>query len=87
MDVRKNMPALAPENRYAQLISMTNTWLVLAMLGTFATAVWLAFDGYAVAALPLAVVFAGLLRFLIRRSGRRGITPAEIEPPPHDDTR
>jgi hypothetical protein len=65
---------------------MTNTWLILAMLGTFATAVWLAIDGYAVAALPLAVVFAGLLRFLIRRSGRRGITPAEIEPPPHDDT-
>jgi len=64
---------------------MTNALLVAAMLATLSAALWLAFEGNAVMALPLAVVFAGLLRFLVRRSGRRGITPAEVEPPSHDE--
>lgn len=66
---------------------MTNALLTLAMLVTVAAAIWLALEGNAVTALPLAVVCAGLLSFMVRRGRRRGITPAEIEPPRHDDTR
>lgn len=57
---------------------MVTVLLAIAMLATVATALWLAFEGNAVMALPLAVVFAGLLRTMVRRSRRRGITPAEI---------
>lgn len=57
---------------------MVTLFIALAMLATVATALWLAFDGNAVMALPLAIVFAGLLRTLVRRSRRLGITPAEI---------
>jgi membrane protein implicated in regulation of membrane protease activity len=66
---------------------MTNALLVLALIATLAAALWLAFEGNAVFALPLVVVFAGLVRTLIRRSTRRGITPAEVEPPAHEDPR
>lgn len=57
---------------------MVTLFIALAMLATVATALWLTFDGNAVMALPLAIVFAGLLRTLVRRSRRLGITPAEI---------
>jgi membrane protein implicated in regulation of membrane protease activity len=59
---------------------MVTILLVIAMLATVATALWLAFEGNAVMALPLAIVFAGLLRAVVRRSRRRGITPGEIAP-------
>ncbi|WP_332685178.1 hypothetical protein [Bosea sp. (in: a-proteobacteria)] len=59
---------------------MVTILLAVSMLATVATALWLAFEGNAVMALPLAVVLAGLLRTMVRRSRRRGITPAEIEP-------
>ncbi|KRE12394.1 hypothetical protein ASE66_17750 [Bosea sp. Root483D1] len=64
---------------------MTNILIVIASLVTLAAMIWLAFEDKAVLALPLVIVFAGLVRTLVRRSGRRGITPAEIAPPPHDD--
>jgi hypothetical protein len=38
-----------------------------------------------VLALLRVIVFAGLVRTLVRRMGRGGITPAEVAPPPHDD--
>lgn len=57
---------------------MVTILLVIAMLATVATALWLAFEGNAVMALPLAIVFAGLLRTMVRRSRPLGITPAEI---------
>lgn len=66
---------------------MTNILLVLALLATLWAAIWLAATGNAAMALPLVIVFAGLVRTLIRRwSGRRGITPAEVAPPSHDET-
>jgi membrane protein implicated in regulation of membrane protease activity len=64
---------------------MTNILLGLAAIATLAASLWLAFENNAVVALPLAIVFAGLVRTLVRRSTRRGITPAEVAPPPHDD--
>lgn len=64
---------------------MTNILLVVAMIATLAASIWLALEGSAVLALPLVIVFAGLVRTLVRRAGRRGITPAEVAPPPHDD--
>ncbi len=59
---------------------MVTILLAVAMLATLATALWLAFEGNAVMALPLAIVFAGLLGTMVRRGRRLGITPAEIEP-------
>ncbi|MGE7469962.1 hypothetical protein ACQKLX_11005 [Bosea sp. NPDC003192] len=64
---------------------MTNLLLALAAVATLAASLWLAFENNAVMALPLAIVFAGLVRTLVRRSTRRGITPAEVAPTPHDD--
>ena len=64
---------------------MTSILLGLAAVATLAASIWLAFDNNAVMALPLAIVFAGLVRTLVRRTTRRGITPAEVAPPPHDD--
>ncbi|CAN7466925.1 hypothetical protein [Bosea sp. LjRoot237] len=64
---------------------MTNILLILGIIATLAASLWLAFEDRAVLALPLVIVFAGLVRTLVRRSGRRGITPAELAPPPHDD--
>lgn len=64
---------------------MTSILLGLAAMATLAASIWLAFENNAVMALPLAIVFAGLLRTLVRRTTRRGITPAEVAPPPHDD--
>lgn len=64
---------------------MTNILLVIGMVATLAASIWLALENSAALALPLVIVFAGLLRTLVRRTGRRGITPAEVAPPPHDD--
>lgn len=64
---------------------MTNILLIIGIVATLAAAIWLAFEDKAVLALPLVIVFAGLVRTLVRRLGRRGITPAEVAPPPHDD--
>ncbi|PTM41105.1 hypothetical protein [Bosea sp. 124] len=45
---------------------------VLALLGTSALALWLAFSDAAIYALPLVVIIAGLVRHLIRQwTGRR----------------
>lgn len=66
---------------------MTLVLLAISMLATVATALWLAFDGNAVMALPLAIVFAGPLRPMARKAGRGGITAAEIASPSHDETR
>jgi membrane protein implicated in regulation of membrane protease activity len=57
---------------------MTNVLLGLAALATLAVSIWLAFENNAVMALPLAIVFAGLLRTLVRRAARRGTIPAEV---------
>jgi hypothetical protein len=64
---------------------MTNILLVVGMVATLAASIWLALENKAALALPLVIVFAGLLRTLVRRTGRKGITPAEIAPPSHDD--
>jgi len=64
---------------------MTNILLILGIVATLAASLWLAFENNAALALPLVIVLAGLIRTLVRRSGRRGITPAEVAPPPHDD--
>jgi hypothetical protein len=64
---------------------MTNILLFVALVATLAASIWLALENSAALALPLVVVFAGLLRTLVRRTGRRGITPAEVAPPPRDD--
>lgn len=66
---------------------MTNILLVIGIIATLTASIWLAFEDSAALALPLVIVFAGLLRTLVRRMGRRGITPAEVSPPPHDDRR
>ncbi|WP_186421063.1 hypothetical protein [Bosea sp. CS1GBMeth4] len=66
---------------------MTDLALIAASIATLALSVWLAFENSAALALPLVIVFAGLVRTLVRRSARRGITPAEIRPPSHEDTR
>ncbi|SFC89265.1 hypothetical protein SAMN05428997_11360 [Bosea sp. CRIB-10] len=64
---------------------MTNLLLGFAAIATLAASLWLAFENNAVMALPLAIVFAGLVRTLVRRTARRGITPAAVAPPAHDD--
>ncbi|WID96371.1 hypothetical protein QO058_27215 [Bosea vestrisii] len=64
---------------------MTNILLILGIIATLAASIWLALENNAALALPLVIVLAGLIRTLVRRSGRRGITPAEVAPPPHDD--
>jgi len=64
---------------------MTNILIAIASLATLAATIWLAFEDKAVLALPLVIVFAGLVRTLVRRLGGRGITPSEVAPPPHDD--
>lgn len=64
---------------------MTNTLLIVGIVATLAGSIWLALEGSAALALPLVIIFAGLLRTLVRRAGRRGITPAEVAPPSHDD--
>lgn len=64
---------------------MTNLLVGLAAIATLTASLWLAFENNAVMALPLAIVFAGLVRTLVRRTTRRGITPAEVAPPTHDD--
>ncbi len=66
---------------------MTNILLIVGMIATLAASIWLALENSAALALPLVIVFAGLLRTLVRRTGRRGITPAEVAPPSHDDRR
>ncbi|KUL94484.1 hypothetical protein DK26_16085 [Bosea sp. WAO] len=66
---------------------MVTLLLVVSMLATVATALWLAFEGNAVMALPLTIVFAGLLRTMVRRSRRLGITPAEIAGRPSEPNR
>lgn len=66
---------------------MTDLILVVAGIITLAVSIWLALENSAALALPLVIVFAGLVRTLVRRSGRRGITPAEVEPPSHEDRR
>ena len=64
---------------------MADILLVVASIATLAATIWLAVEDKAVLALPLVIVFAGLVRTIVRRTGRRGITPAEVAPPPHDD--
>lgn len=64
---------------------MTNILLILGIVATLTASIWLALENNAALALPLVIVLAGLIRTLVRRSGRRGITPAEVEPPSHDD--
>lgn len=64
---------------------MTNILLIAGIIATLAASIWLALEGSAALALPLVIVFAGLVRTLVRRTGRRGITPAEMAPPAHDD--
>ena len=64
---------------------MTNILLIAGIIATLAASIWLALEGSAALALPLVIIFAGLVRTLVRRSGRRGITPAEMAPPTHDD--
>ncbi|MCP4565219.1 MAG: hypothetical protein GY873_17540 [Bosea sp.] len=59
---------------------MTNILLIAGIIATLAASIWLALEGSAALALPLVIVFAGLVRTLVRRTGRRGITP-----PAHDD--
>jgi len=66
---------------------MTNILLIAGIIATLAASIWLALEGNAALALPLVIVFAGLVRTLVRRTGRRGITPAEMAPPTHDDRR
>ncbi len=64
---------------------MTNILLIAGIIATLAASIWLALEGSAALALPLVIIFAGLVRTLVRRTGRRGITPAEMAPPTHDD--
>lgn len=64
---------------------MTNILLIAGIIATLAASLWLALEGSAALALPLVIIFAGLVRTLVRRMGRRGITPAEVAPPSHDD--
>ena len=64
---------------------MTNILLIAGIIATLAASLWLALEESAALALPLVIVFAGLVRTLVRRTGRRGITPAEMAPPSHDD--
>ncbi|WP_100963110.1 hypothetical protein [Bosea sp. FBZP-16] len=59
---------------------MTSTLLVVATIATLPASLWLALEGNAALALPLATVFAGLVRTIVRHAGRRGITPAEVAP-------
>lgn len=66
---------------------MTSLLLVTAAIATLAGSIWLALEGSAALALPLVIVFAGLVRTIVRRLGRRGITPAEVAPPSHDEPR
>jgi membrane protein implicated in regulation of membrane protease activity len=66
---------------------MTNLLLVVAAIATLAGSIWLALEDSAALALPLVIVFAGLLRTIVRRFGRRGITPAEVAPPSHEEPR
>ncbi len=64
---------------------MTSILLIAGIIATLAASIWLALEGSAALALPLVIIFAGLVRTLVRRTGRRGITPAEMAPPTHDD--
>jgi membrane protein implicated in regulation of membrane protease activity len=64
---------------------MTNILLIAGIIATLAASIWLALEGSAALALPLVIIFAGLVRTLVRRAGRRGITPAEMAPPTLDD--
>lgn len=52
---------------------MNNIFLVAGIIATLAASLWLALEGSAALALPLVIIFAGLVRTLIRRMGRRGI--------------
>lgn len=64
---------------------MTSILLIAGIIATLSASIWLALEGSAALALPLVIIFAGLVRTLVRRAGRRGITPAEMAPPTHDD--
>ncbi|MFC5391601.1 hypothetical protein [Bosea vestrisii] len=64
---------------------MTSILLIAGIIATLAASIWLALEGSAALALPLVIIFAGLVRTLVRRAGRRGITPAEMAPPTLDD--
>ena len=64
---------------------MTSILLIAGIIATLSASIWLALEGSAALALPLVIIFAGLVRTLVRRAGRRGITPAEMAPPSHDD--
>lgn len=63
---------------------MTNILLIAGIIVTLAASIRLALEGSAALALPLVIVFAGLVRTLVRGTGRRGITPAEMAPLTHD---
>lgn len=54
---------------------------ILALLGSIALALWLAFSDSAVFALPLVVVIAGLVRHLIRLWTGRRYRVADLERP------
>lgn len=64
---------------------MTSILLIAGIIATLAASIWLALEGSAALALPLVIIFAGLVRTLVRRAGRKGITPAEMAPPTLDD--
>ncbi|MBA4220894.1 hypothetical protein [Bosea sp. (in: a-proteobacteria)] len=64
---------------------MTSILLIAGIIATLSASIWLALEGSAALALPLVIIFAGLVRTLVRRAGRRGITPAEMAPPTLDD--
>lgn len=64
---------------------MADILLVVASIAALRATIWLALEDKALLALPRVIVFAGLVRTLVRRMGRGGITPAEVAPPPHDD--
>jgi hypothetical protein len=51
----------------------------------FGATICLAVEDKVVLAMPLVIVFAELVRTLVRRIGRCRITPAAVASPPHDD--
>ena len=64
---------------------MADILLVVASIAALGATIYLAVEDKAVLAMPLVIVFAELVRTLVRRIGRCRITPAAVASPPHDD--
>lgn len=57
---------------------MADIRIVVASIAALAATICLAFEDKAVLAMPLVIVFAELVRTLVRRMGRCRITPAAV---------